>query len=42
MTGLMREGSMRERLIEDRKGSGALMVDRMDARDVQTNIPMGR
>ena len=43
MTGLMREGSMRERSIEDGKGPGVLMVGgRMDARDVQTNIPMGR
>ena len=39
--GLMREGLMRERSIEDGKGSGALMVDQMDTRDVQTNIPMG-
>ena len=43
MMGLMREGSMRERLIEDGKGPGVLMVGgRMDARDVQTNIPTGR
>ena len=41
MMGLMREGSMRERLIEDGKGPGALMVGRMDTCDVQTNIPMG-
>ena len=41
MMGLMREGLMRERSIEDGKESGVLMVDRMDARDVQTNIPMG-
>ena len=40
--GSMREGSMRERSIEDGKGPGALMVGRMDARDVQTNIPTGR
>ena len=41
MTGLIREGSMRERLIEVGKGSGVLMVDWMDTCDVQTNIPMG-
>ena len=42
MMGLMRGGLMRERLIEDGKGSGVLMVDQMDVHDVQTNIPMGR
>ena len=42
MMGLMREGSMRERSIEDGKGPGALMVGQRDARDVQTNIPTGR
>ena len=46
MTGLVREGpmrerSMRERLIEDGKGSGMLMVDWMHACNVQTNIPTG-
>ena len=41
MMGLMREGSMRERSIEDRKGSGTLMVDQMDTCNVQTNIPTG-
>ena len=41
MTGLMREGSMRGRLIKDGKGPGALMVGRMDVCDVQTNIPTG-
>ena len=42
MTGLMREGSMRERSIEDRKGPGALVVGgQMDVHDVQTNIPTG-
>ena len=41
MMGLMREGLMRERSIEDGKGSGMLMVDWMDAHDVQTNIPTG-
>ena len=42
MMGLMRVGLMRERSIEDRKGPGALMVGGwMDARDVQTNVPMG-
>ena len=33
---------MRERSIEDRKGSGMLMVDQMDTCNVQTNIPTGR
>ena len=42
MMGLMREGLMRERSIEDGKGPGALMVGRMDTRDVHANIPMGR
>ena len=41
MAGPLREGLMRERLIEDGKGSGMLMVDWMDVCDVQTNIPMG-
>ena len=41
MMGLMRVGLMRERSIEDGKGPGTLMVGQMDARDVQTNIPMG-
>ena len=41
MMGLMREGSMRERSIEDGKESGVLMVDQMDACEVQTNIPTG-
>ena len=40
MTGPLREGSMRERSIEDGKGSGMLMVDWMDVCDVQTNIPI--
>ena len=39
--GPLREGSMRESLIEDGKGSGALMVDQMDVCNVQTNIPIG-
>ena len=40
MIGLMREGLMRERSIEDGKGSGVLMVDWMDMCNVQPNIPI--
>ena len=41
MMGPLREVLMRERSIEDRKGSSMLMVDWMDMCNVQTNIPTG-